>query len=167
MPNDANSTTNTKTTQSANSFVAPAARAWELIQTVNGSAVAARHEAGAVVVNNVLYVMGGRGNRPVQSYNKKTNKWTSHGKAPVLMHHFQPVAIGNKVYVIGALKDDKFPNEKPLEHIYIFNTGNHKWIKSTAIPVNRRRGSVGAAVYKGKIYLNGVACLTRPKPVTT
>jgi len=153
--NAGNTTQNNTSNQSSASFAAPAARAWELVQTVNGSAVAARHEAGAVVVNDILYVMGGRGNRPVQSYNRKANKWTSHGKPPVLMHHFQPVAVGSKIYVIGAMKDDKFPNEKPLEHVYVFNTDNHKWSKSTAIPVNRRRGSVGAAVYKGKIYLVG------------
>ncbi len=156
--NQQQTTSHTPTTQSsqnAASFVAPALRAWELVQTANGSAVAARHEAGAVAVNDVLYVMGGRGNRPVQSYDLNQNKWTSHGKAPVLMHHFQPVAIDNKIYVIGALKDDKYPNEKPLEHVYIFNTNNHTWTKSTAIPVNRRRGSVGAAVYNNKIYLVG------------
>jgi len=123
----ASNVTASQTNPSTNTFVAPSSRAWELVQTVNGSAVAARHEAGAVVVNNKLYVMGGRGNRPVQSYNKAQNKWTSHGKAPVLMHHFQPVAIGNKIYVIGAFKDDKYPTEKPLEHVYVFNTDNHKW----------------------------------------
>ncbi len=133
-----------------------ASRAWRMVQTSNGSSVMARHEAGAVATtNNTLYVMGGRGNRPVQSFNESLNRWLSHGKAPVLMNHFQPVSIGNKVYVIGALKDDNYPREQPLEHIYIFDTSNHTWSRGSVIPQNRRRGSVGAALHNGKIYLVG------------
>jgi len=154
--NDSSSAGNTNNTGNTSGLLANAGRAWEMVQTANGSAVAGRHEAGAVAVSNdTFYVMGGRGNRPVQSFSETTNIWTNHGTAPVRMNHFQPVVLGNKVYVIGALKDDNYPTELPLEHIYVFDTSNHTWTKGAAIPVNRRRGSVGAAAYNGRIYLVG------------
>lgn len=130
-------------------------RAWDLVQTSNGSRVEARHEAGAVAVNGKLYVMGGRGNEAVQSYNPATRKWSSHGKPPVLMHHFQPVAIGKDIYVIGAFATNRYPRETALAHIWIYNTDTRKWRRGMKIPANRLRGSMGAAVYQNRIYLVG------------
>lgn len=116
--------------------------------------VTARHEAGGVAVNGKLYVLGGRGNRPVDVYDPGTNQWKSVAKAPMEMHHFQPVAIGAKIYVIGAFTCC-YPVEKIIKNIYIFDTRTNKWSKGPKMPANRQRGGAGAAVHNGKIYLLG------------
>lgn len=123
--------------------------------TLNTSGkVTARHEAGGVEVNGKLYVIGGRGNRPVDMYDPNTNKWTTVAKAPMELHHFQPVAIGTKIYVAGAFTCC-YPVEKIVSNIYIFDTRTNKWSKGSKIPSNRQRGGAGAAVRNGKIYLLG------------
>ncbi len=127
---------------------------WKAVISNNGSKPVARHEAGAVEVNGKLYLLGGRGMRPVNKYDPVTNTWTSLGNAPKIMHHFQPVAIGSKIYVIGALACC-YPKEESIKNIYIFNTQNGKWTTGPAIPANRVRGSAGTVVRNGKIYLLG------------
>ena len=132
-----------------------ASAAWESLQSSDGSSVQARHEAGGVAVNGKLYVLGGRGSRLVQSYDPATGRWTSHGTTPVQMHHFQPVAVNGKIYVIGAFGDGSYPLELPMEHIYVFDTATHQWSKGPSVPPDRQRGSAGAAVYQGSIYIIG------------
>lgn len=116
--------------------------------------VTARHEAGGVAVNGKLYVIGGRGDRPVDMYDPQTNEWKTVANAPMELHHFQPVAIGTKIYVIGAFTCC-YPVEKIVSNIYVFNTRTNRWTKGSKIPANRQRGGAGAAVHQGKIYLLG------------
>jgi len=113
-----------------------------------------RHETGGVVVNGKLYMIGGRKSLPVDVYDPKSNRWSSLGKTPFEMHHFQPVAIGSKIYIVGGFTG-RYPRETPIADVHIFDTKNGKWSKGGSIPSKRRRGSAGAAVYKGKIYLLG------------
>lgn len=116
--------------------------------------VTARHETGGVVVNGKLYVIGGRGERPVEVYDPQDNTWQHISSAPVEMHHFQPVAIGTRIYIAGAFTCC-YPREDIIEHIYIFDTVTHRWSKGPNLPASRRRGSAGAVAYNGKIYLIG------------
>ena len=125
---------------------------WNRLNT--SGAITARHEAGGVVVNGKLYVMGGRGKRPVEVFDPSNNTWRKVADAPLEMHHFQPVAIGEKIYVIGAFTCC-YPIEKVIDTVYIFDTRTNKWSKGPKLPATRKRGSAGAAVYNGKIYLLG------------
>lgn len=62
----------------------------------------ARHESGMAPANGNLYLLGGRGQRPVEEYNPKKDLWTVKTDAPMEMHHFQAVAYNNEIYVLGA-----------------------------------------------------------------
>jgi N-acetylneuraminic acid mutarotase len=132
-----------------------ATQPWDLWQTSDGSAVTHRHETGAVVVDDRIYVVGGRYNKPVESFDALTNRWMSHGRAPVDVHHFQPVEYNGKIYVIGALRDGGYPVENALDNIYIYDPANDTWTMGDEIPASRRRGSTAAAVYNNKIYIVG------------
>lgn len=127
---------------------------WKLVQTNQHAYMDARHEAGAVVVDNSIYVLGGRQGEKVQAYNIKSGQWTTLGSPPIELHHFQPVALGKNIYVAGAFTG-YFPDEKPVEHIYRFNTETAEWFEESSIPANRLRGSTGAVVHNGLIYLLG------------
>lgn len=112
----------------------------------------ARHESGMAPANGNLYLLGGRGQRPVEEYNPKKDLWTVKTDAPMEMHHFQAVAYNNEIYVLGAFTGD-FPHEKPIPHIYIYNPAKNEWREGPALPSDRLRGAAGAFSYQNKIYL--------------
>src|SRR5687768_12258921 len=73
---------------------------WDL---VNSNLPTARHECSYVAVGSKFYLLGGRGNRPVQAYSPQANAWTTETSTmPMQLHHFQAVEYNGKVYVVGA-----------------------------------------------------------------
>jgi len=117
-----------------------------------------RHENSLVAVGDKVVLLGGRGIKPVEIFNTKTQIWTKHAKTPIEIHHFQAVAYKGEVYVMGAFTNtEKFPHENPIENIYIYNVEKDEWRKGPEIPKDRLRGAAGCAVFKDKIYLFGGA----------
>ncbi|MCB1755127.1 MAG: hypothetical protein KDJ38_06375 [Gammaproteobacteria bacterium] len=127
---------------------------WIQLLGKNGTQPDARHEAGAVAVNNKMYLMGGRDTRAVNQFDPGSGKWQRLATPPREMHHFQPVAIGNTIYVIGAM-GCCYPKEENIPNIYIYNTQSNSWSVGPLIPEQRRRGSTGTVIRNGKIYLVG------------
>ncbi|WP_445438740.1 Kelch repeat-containing protein [Dyadobacter arcticus] len=111
-----------------------------------------RHENAMATANGKLYLLGGRGIKPVDEYDFKKDSWTSLSKTPLEMSHFQAVTYKNEIYVLGAFTGS-YPHEIPIPDIYIFNPIKNEWRKGAAIPENRRRGAGGAFVLNDKIYL--------------
>jgi len=127
---------------------------WQVFNSSDGSNLSRRHEAAGVVVGDFIYLLGGRSNRPVERYSVVTEQWENLGAAPMELHHMQPVAIDDKIYVLGAFSCC-YPNEELVSQIYVFDTESATWDVVGSIPEDRLRGSAGAAVYDGKIYLLG------------
>jgi len=125
---------------------------WTTIET-KGEAVG-RHENNFVEYQNKFFLIGGRGINPVNVFDPLTNTWETKKKTPLEFHHFQAVVYKDEIYVVGAMTGG-YPKEKPVENIWIYYPGKDEWRISSAIPPERRRGSSGAVVYKGKIYLVG------------
>ena len=128
---------------------------WEAVNTVGGNEATARHEASAVAVGDRLFLMGGRGNRPVEMFDSVTGNWQDLGTAPVDLHHFQPVAIGTDIYALGSLVGGGFPQEASTADIYIFDTVTFTWTIDGQVPAARQRGAAAAVVRDGNIYLLG------------
>jgi N-acetylneuraminic acid mutarotase len=112
----------------------------------------ARHECAFVEANDKLYLIGGRGEKPANVYDPASNRWSDAAAPPLEIHHFQPVELGGKIYVLGALTG-KYPHETPVPRVLIFDPKANQWAQGPAIPANRRRGAAGVAVHDGKIYL--------------
>jgi N-acetylneuraminic acid mutarotase len=124
---------------------------WELKETN----VNARHESTLVVANESLYLLGGRGVKPIEFFHAKSQQWQDAvAQTSLELHHFQAVEWQKNIYIIGAFTG-RYPNETGVENVLIFNTDSHQLTSSTAFPQNRIRGSVSAGVYNGKIYLAG------------
>jgi len=123
---------------------------WHIIQTIGQPEK--REDCSFVEVNGLFFLVGGRGIKPVDVFDPKTNTWQHKGNTPVELNHFQAVAYKNFIYVVGAMNGG-FPHEKPLENVYIYNTLTDVWTKGPAMPPGRLRGSGGTVVYKDKIYL--------------
>ena len=127
---------------------------WQTVTSSDGSLPTARHEASAVAVGNNLYLLGGRGNRPLEIFDTVNRTWRDLGRAPVELHHFQPVVVGDKIFALGAFTCC-YPNEPSVAEIYVFDTTTEQWSIEGVVPEARRRGAAAAAVYNGKIYLIG------------
>ncbi|RAI85985.1 Kelch repeat-containing protein [Algoriphagus yeomjeoni] len=123
---------------------------WTTVEMVNYPLP--RHENSFVENNGKFYLLGGRGIKPIEEYDPKTNRWKTLAMAPIEFHHFQAISFKNEIYVIGALTGG-YPHETPLTHFLIFNPKTNTWREGAEIPEDRRRGSVGVTVRGDKIYL--------------
>jgi len=112
----------------------------------------ARHENAFTEVEGKFYLVGGRGERPVDIYDPETKSWSQGATPPLEMHHFQAVSFDGKLYVMGAFTGG-FPDEKPIPNIYIYDPETDEWTEGPEIPEGRRRGAAGAFAYKNKLYL--------------
>lgn len=111
-----------------------------------------RHECAAAVVDDCLYLFGGRGNLAVNRFNFSTKSWDSVAAMPMLMHHFQATVYNNEVFIAGAFTGN-YPHETPIANVYAFNTTNHTWRIETSIPSDRLRGAAASVVHQNKLYL--------------
>lgn len=123
---------------------------WETVPAKNQCTN--RHENGLAAVNNRLILLGGRGLKPVESFDLNTRTWTKLADTPLEMHHFQAVTYNNEVWVLGAFTGG-YPHETPIPDIYIFNPEKNEWRKGPEIPADRRRGAAATVVHRNKIYL--------------
>ncbi|HEV7381535.1 MAG TPA: kelch repeat-containing protein [Dyadobacter sp.] len=126
------------------------AQVWQAIEPDN--LPEKRHENAMATVNGKIYLLGGRGIKPVNEYDPKKDTWTALSKSPIEMSHFQAVTYKNEIYVLGALTGN-YPHEAPIPDIYIFNPAKNEWRKGDEIPKDRLRGAAGAFILNNKIYL--------------
>jgi N-acetylneuraminic acid mutarotase len=123
---------------------------WETLKPANDCTN--RHENALTVINGKLVLVGGRGIKPVESFDPKTARWTKHVDSPIEMHHFQAATFKDELWVLGAFTGG-YPHETPIPNIYIFNLKKNEWRAGPEIPSDRRRGAAGVFIYKEKVYL--------------
>jgi N-acetylneuraminic acid mutarotase len=126
------------------------AQTWQKVSPANECTN--RHENSLTAIGNKLVLVGGRGVKPVESFDLKTNTWTKHVPTPLEMSHFQAITYKGEMWVIGAFTGG-YPHEVPIPDVYIFNIEKNEWRKGPSIPEDRRRGAAGAFVYNNKIYI--------------
>jgi len=123
---------------------------WQTLSTQNSTI--ARHECSFVALDSKLYLFGGRGIKPISILDLKTNKWSDGAPSPIEIHHFQGVTYKRKIYVIAGMTG-KYPYEKPLKNILVYDPKTDKWGESGEIPEGRRRGSAGVVVDGNKAFV--------------
>jgi N-acetylneuraminic acid mutarotase len=125
---------------------------WEILETKGKPT--ARHEAAVVAFEDQLYLLGGRGIKPVDRFDPKTNTWKALSKPPIEIHHFQPVVYKDAIYLVGAMTG-KWPIEQGLESVLVYYPKEDRFEFTHEIPKHRRRGGAGAVLHNSKIYLVG------------
>lgn len=126
---------------------------WET-QTCNG-APHCRHENGFAEFDGKFYLFGGRRIQPVDVFDPKTQTWTHAAPPPMEIHHFQPVRVGDALWMLGTMTG-VFPRETPLANVYIYTPATDSWSEGPTIPKDRRRGASGCVMHSdGWIYVVG------------
>lgn len=138
--------------QDQNSSASPGK--WITLSHSNSDQPMKRHENAYVKSGDKFYLVGGRGERPVEIYDPASDRWTTGTTPPLSMHHFQAVSYKGKIYVMGAFNGG-FPDETPIPNVYIYDPEEDHWEQGPEIPESRRRGAAGAVLYEGKIYVVG------------
>jgi len=128
------------------------AAGWQTI--TNDPPCTARHEAALTALNGKLYLLGGRGVKPVEEYDPASNTWKKLSPTPIQLHHFQAVPVGDRIALVGAMTGG-FPKEPPVLNVWWFEPARDEWTKGPAMPVGRERGGAGAVLFQDKIYLVG------------
>lgn len=112
----------------------------------------ARHETTFVEQGGKFYMIGGRESQRIDCFDPGTCTWTKKQATSPLIHHFQPVVWGDKIYMVGAMTGN-YPKEPPMSHVQIYDPQRDRWSEGDEIPPPRRRGSAGTVVYGDKIYM--------------
>ena len=123
-------------------------------QTINTEFGESRHEGASAQAGEAFYVLGGRESNDVRIYDPfqgSDGNWSSGAPSPIQLHHFQAVELDGFIYAVGAMTGP-FPEEDPVENVYIYDPLADRWIIGPVLPVARLRGSSGAVVHDGLIY---------------
>ena len=124
---------------------------WTIIQSA--APITARHESCTALVNNKMYVIGGRNLAPIDIFDITSNTWTIGPAPPLPLHHMQCVVADNKVWIVSAWTKS-YPNEATVNYTYVFDTISLLWTTRTALPSNRRRGSAASILVGRRIYVS-------------
>ena len=125
---------------------------WVELTSENGTTPVPRQEAAFIGVGDKMYLLGGRGIKPISIYDPVHNNWKTGSTAPIELHHFQPVVYNSEIYIIGAMTGD-YPGETPVEDIYIYNPERDEWRIEGKIPSERARGGAGVVIEDDMLYV--------------
>ncbi|KAB7763207.1 Kelch repeat-containing protein [Xanthomonas maliensis] len=114
----------------------------------------ARHENSLVAIDHRLYLLGGRGERPLEIFDTRTRRWSRGSAPPLAVSHAQAAVWAGKLYLVGGFTGD-FPDEAALSHVLIYDPATDRWQTGAEIPADRRRGAAGTVAHAGVLYLVG------------
>jgi N-acetylneuraminic acid mutarotase len=113
------------------------------------------HEAGAVVLGDHLYYVGGRlpsGTiATLYRYSPDKDEWTQLASHPgTAVDHLQAVVLNDLIYVIGGTIEWPGPS---VNQMYSYAPATNSWTQRASMP--RVAGAMGVGVVGGKIYVIG------------
>lgn len=124
---------------------------WQQEASSDGSLLVERNENDYVEANGKFYLLGGRGAVGVSIYDPVLKTWSTGTPPPFQLHHFQGITYNNKIYILGAMTGS-YPNESPVDSIYVYDPALDSWDAVEEIPAGRRRGSGGTILYNNEFY---------------
>lgn len=113
-----------------------------------------RHECSFALAGDKGYLIGGRGEHPVEELDLTTNTWKQLASPGMEINHFQAVSYNSEIWLAGGFTGG-FPHETPVDKILVFAPSHNLWREAATIPDGRRRGASGAFTYNNKIYIVG------------
>ncbi|OXU29185.1 hypothetical protein TSAR_011282 [Trichomalopsis sarcophagae] len=127
------------------------------LETKTWTSVAPMHSerslSGAVVLNDFIYVCGGRNYsgpcNVVERYSPESNEWRMMCPMNICRSTLAVVALGDAIYAIGGTFDNA-----PLDTVERYDPDKNWW-KSLNSIMHEKREQCGAAALNGKIYVCG------------
>jgi N-acetylneuraminic acid mutarotase len=105
----------------------------------------------AVVLNGKVHVFGGGNSRSTiadhSAYDPMTNTWTNLAPLPRAMGSPAAVVVAGKVYSIGGRS-----GTSDFGDVHVYDPATNAWLAGPAI---EPRGTAGAVLYRGAVYLFG------------
>jgi len=116
-----------------------------------------RQEMGVAALQGKVYVVGGfDGNgaaiATVEAYDPATDGWTQRSSLPAPLHHVNVAAVGDRLYVVGALSGGGFG---ALGTTLSYDPTADAWTQLAGMPAGTERGASGVAVVGTRIYVAG------------
>lgn len=124
----------------------------------------ARNSAAAAVIDNKIYVVGGRqmvaqpngGQRPVnvatlEVYDPATERWETRAPMPLAQGGLAAAAHGGKLVAFGG--EQFVPERKVFGEAWVYDPASDRW--SALPPMPTPRHGHGAAVVGNRVYLMG------------
>ncbi|HUR93767.1 MAG TPA: kelch repeat-containing protein [Gemmatimonadales bacterium] len=110
----------------------------------------ARERLAAVVVNGVLYAIGGVNSSPlttVEAYTLGNNTWTSKAPLPAARFHLNAGVVDGVLYAAGGLDE----SGEPTTTLYAYNAHTNTWTSKVPMPTAGACGASG--VIDGRLYV--------------
>ncbi len=127
-------------------------------------APSARNSAAGAVIDNRIYVVGGRRmvaqadgrSRPVnvatlEVYDPASDRWETRSPMPLAQGGLAAAAHGGKLYVFGG--EQFVPHAKVFAESWVYDPASDRWSALPAMPTPRH--GHGAAVVGNRVYLMG------------
>ena len=124
----------------------------------------ARNSAAAAVIDNRIYVVGGRrmvtqptgGQRPVnvatlEVYDPATDRWETRAPMPLAQGGLAAASYGGKLYAFGG--EQFVPERKVFAEGWVYDPNTDRW--SALAPMPTPRHGHGAGVVGNRIFLIG------------
>jgi len=113
-------------------------------------------ETAAVAVAGKIYVLGGFTNGAivpaVQVFDPATSTWAAGPPLPAAVHHVTAAAIGDTIYVLGALATPSFI---ATGDVWSWTPGDAGWTVRAPMPAGTERGAAVAGELAGKLVVAG------------
>jgi len=113
-------------------------------------------ETAAVAVGGKVYVLGGFNNGAivpaVQVFDPATGAWDAGPALPAAVHHATAAAVGDTIYVLGALATPSFV---AVGDTWSWTPGDAAWIVRAPMPAGSERGAAVAGELAGKLVVAG------------
>lgn len=135
---------------------APKISDWQTITAEN--TCTARHETTAVTVDDVFYLIGGRGMKPVEAYDPKTNRWTKKSTPPPMeFHHLQAVLVDGRIIAAGGRRthtEEKNIFNLTVAEVDVYDIAADRW-STLAKPIPTPRAGAPTLVRDGRVIVIG------------
>ena len=116
-----------------------------------------RQEMGVAALQGKVYVVGGFDETgaavaTMEAYDPATNGWAQRASLPAPLHHVNVAAVGDLLYVVGALSGSGFG---AVGTTLSYDPGTNAWTALTGMLAGTQRGASGVAVVGTRIYVAG------------
>lgn len=125
---------------------------WRTVKTTENSSPVARHEGCALMVAGKVYMIGGRGVKPVSVFDPATKRWTNRPGPGIEIHHFQCAALKDRYIYIAGAWTGRYPREMAFDNVLVYDVETSEWRVEARGGLGKRARGGGAFVFRNGLF---------------